>query len=57
MLSRERIGEACRKLLETGEPISGIGFDVGYETLSAFNENFQRRLYVRADADSRVRRI
>ncbi len=43
MLSRERIGDACRKLLETGEPISGIGFDVGYETLSAFNENFRGR--------------
>ncbi len=43
MIGHERIERACRELVTTRRPIADIGFDVGYETLSAFNENFRER--------------
>lgn len=43
MLSRVRIERACRELLASARSVTEIGFDVGYETLSAFNENFRER--------------
>ncbi len=42
MLCRRRIDLACRRLLDSERPISEIAFDVGFETLSVFNDNFRR---------------
>ncbi len=42
MLCRQRIDRASRQLLESDRPISEIAFDVGFETLSVFNDNFRR---------------
>ncbi len=49
LLCRRRIAEACRRLHEdngsaAGAPrtIAEIAFDVGFETLSVFNDNFRR---------------
>jgi AraC family transcriptional regulator, regulatory protein of adaptative response / DNA-3-methyladenine glycosylase II len=42
-LQEARIEAARRLLLETDSPVSQIAFDVGYESLSAFNEGFRRR--------------
>lgn len=36
-----RIGEACRRLLETTDPISEIAFDSGFQNLSHFNRRFR----------------
>ncbi|MEM1443223.1 MAG: AraC family transcriptional regulator [Verrucomicrobiota bacterium] len=36
-----RIGEACRRLLETEDPISEIAFDSGFQNLSHFNRRFR----------------
>lgn len=36
-----RIGEACRRLLETNDPISEIAFDSGFQNLSHFNRRFR----------------
>lgn len=37
-----RIYKACQLLMETDEPITTIGLEVGYDTLSTFNRNFRR---------------
>ena len=42
MLCRQRIEQACRNLLAGDRSIAEIAFDVGFESLSAFNENFRR---------------
>ena len=42
LLCRRRIERACRELLASDRPIAEIAFDVGFETLSAFNDNFRR---------------
>ncbi len=43
ILSRRRVARACRQLLEQRErSIADIAFDVGFETLSVFNDNFRR---------------
>lgn len=38
-----RLGEACRRLLESDQSISHIAFDVGFENLSTFNRSFRLR--------------
>lgn len=43
LLSRLRIARACRDLIATNKTVTEIGFDVGYENLSAFNKNFRGR--------------
>ncbi len=42
MLVRQRVADACHHLLATDRPIADIAFDVGFETLSVFNDNFRR---------------
>ena len=42
LLCRGRVAAAGRLLLETERKIAEIAFDVGFETLSAFNDNFRR---------------
>lgn len=42
MLSRQRVADACSLLLNTDRPIADVAFEVGFETLSVFNENFRR---------------
>ncbi len=42
MLSRQRVADACRHLRSTDRPIADVAFDVGFETLSVFNDNFRR---------------
>ncbi len=37
-----RIYKACQLLIETDAPITTIGLEVGYDTLSTFNRNFRR---------------
>ncbi len=41
-LARLRVTAAQRLLLGTGRQIGEIAYEVGFESLSAFNENFQR---------------
>ncbi|MEF2070519.1 AraC family transcriptional regulator [Consotaella aegiceratis] len=41
-LNRLRVYHACQKLAETDEPVTAIGYDVGYSVLSTFNRNFTR---------------
>lgn len=36
-----RVGEACRRLIETNDPISEIAFDSGFQNLSHFNRRFR----------------
>lgn len=43
MLTSARIQTAKAKLVATDTGVAEIAFDVGFETLSAFNENFKRR--------------
>ena len=38
-----RLGAAARKLVDTDEPVSGICFDCGFNTLSNFNRLFRNR--------------
>ena len=38
-----RLGVAARKLVDTDEPVSGICFDCGFNTLSNFNRLFRNR--------------
>ncbi len=42
MLCRQRVAGACGHLLATDRPIADVAFDVGFETLSVFNDNFRR---------------
>lgn len=42
-LNHYRIGETSRLLAETSEPISNIGFDVGYTSLSSFYKAFKEK--------------
>ncbi len=42
MLCRRRVDLACRQLLESDRPIADVAFEVGFETLSVFNDNFRR---------------
>ncbi len=43
LLSRRRIAQACRRLLEQRDrSIADVAFEVGFETLSVFNDNFRR---------------
>jgi AraC family transcriptional regulator of adaptative response / DNA-3-methyladenine glycosylase II len=42
-LARERVAAACRTLAETKGRVAETAFDVGYESLSAFNENFRKQ--------------
>ena len=42
LLARIRVQAAQRRLLATGLPVAEIAFEVGYEGLSTFNENFRR---------------
>lgn len=44
ILTSARIDMAKRRLLESKDGIAEIAFEVGFETLSAFNENFKRRI-------------
>lgn len=39
-VNRVRIGQACSMLYSTDEPISGIGFEVGFQNLANFNRQF-----------------
>ncbi|MEM7697792.1 MAG: AraC family transcriptional regulator [Verrucomicrobiota bacterium] len=39
-LAELRIGEACRKLIETDESVSEIAIDCGFQNLSNFNRRF-----------------
>ena len=41
-LSELRIGEACRRLLESDQPITEIAFASGFNNLSNFNRQFRR---------------
>ncbi len=41
MLTRLRIAAAIRALLQTDAQVTEIGFDVGFESLSAWNQNFR----------------
>lgn len=38
-----RLGDACRRLIETDHEISRIAFDSGFENLSTFNRTFRLR--------------
>lgn len=42
-LQEARLDLARRRLLETEAPVADVAFDSGYESLSAFNDNFRRR--------------
>ena len=44
LLQEARIAAAAQMLVESQRPVSAIAFDVGYESLSAFGENFRRRM-------------
>ncbi len=41
-LARQRVAEARRLLLTTSRAVADIAFDVGFESLSAFGEQFRR---------------
>lgn len=36
-----RVGEACKRLLETREPVTEIAYEVGFNNLSNFNRRFR----------------
>ena len=42
VLGRARVEAAQRLLLTTDRPVADVAFEVGYEGLSTFNENFRR---------------
>jgi AraC family transcriptional regulator of adaptative response / DNA-3-methyladenine glycosylase II len=42
MLARLRVTAARRMLLHGQRPVAEIAFEVGFESLSAFNENFRK---------------
>ena len=41
-LHRLRVARACRLLVETDAPITGVCFDAGFSNLSNFNRVFRR---------------
>ncbi|WP_293510112.1 helix-turn-helix transcriptional regulator [Parvibaculum sp.] len=41
-LAKWRLTFAARRLLDTGEPVSRIAFEAGYESEAAFNRAFKR---------------
>lgn len=41
-LSRQRVAAARRLLLMSSRPVAGVAFEVGFESLSAFGEQFRR---------------
>lgn len=43
LLAQSRIRSACLRLRESNEPVGEVGLTVGFETSSAFYENFRRR--------------
>ena len=43
VLLEARLASARAKLVESTDRITGIAYDVGFESLSVFNENFKRR--------------
>ncbi len=46
VLTRAKLNRAKQALLETNQGIAEVAYDVGYESLSSFNETFKRRLGV-----------
>lgn len=42
LLVRARVAAAGRRLLETSQSVADIAFEVGFEGLSTFNDNFRR---------------
>ncbi|MBC8064181.1 MAG: DNA-3-methyladenine glycosylase 2 family protein [Chlorobia bacterium] len=44
MLSQARLDKAKHRLLSTDEGIAQTAYEVGFESLSVFNDNFKRRL-------------
>ncbi|MFN3267532.1 MAG: bifunctional transcriptional activator/DNA repair enzyme AdaA [Deinococcales bacterium] len=42
VLNRKRIEAACRQLLDSQKSVSEIAFEVGFNSLSAFQANFKR---------------
>lgn len=47
-INKLRIGKACQLLSSVDKPISTIAFDVGYNSLSHFNKNFQHEMSMAA---------
>jgi AraC-like DNA-binding protein len=45
-INRLRIYRACQLLIETDTQVTAIGYDVGYSTLSTFNRNFVRFMFM-----------
>jgi len=43
LLTAARVQAAKKRLLETESAVAEVAFDVGFETLSTFNDNFKRR--------------
>lgn len=43
LLSRARVAAAKRALLHSRQPVAEIAFAVGFDSLSAFNDNFRRQ--------------
>ena len=44
ILMKARLEAACRALLLSNRPVTEIAFEVGFESLSSFNENFRSSL-------------
>ncbi|KAB8141358.1 DNA-3-methyladenine glycosylase 2 family protein [Chloroflexia bacterium SDU3-3] len=55
MLARARVEAACRALLGTDATIIAIAGDVGFESLSAFQENFRRHTAMSPSAYRQLR--
>ncbi len=50
LLARARIERACRELLAGDRPVAEIAFDVGFASLSVFNDRFRRRCFLSPQA-------
>ncbi|MCB1033137.1 MAG: DNA-3-methyladenine glycosylase 2 family protein [Acidobacteria bacterium] len=55
LLQEARIEAACRRLVDTEASVSEIAFEVGYESLSSFGENFRRSTGMSATDYRRLR--